>query len=80
VLGGVLVPLNGAPRLLGALSFAMPMRYCVDLVRSVFYAGSPGYGQVVTTGPGLDLAVIAGLTAAFLVAGGYLFSYRERIR
>ncbi len=80
VLGGVLVPLNGAPRVLADLAWVMPMRYCVDLVRAVFYAGEPGYGRVVTAGVGADLAVIAVLTVALLTAGGWLFSYRERVR
>jgi ABC-2 type transport system permease protein len=80
VLGGVLVPLNGAPRLLSDLAWLMPMRYCVDLTRAVFYAGSPGYGRVVTAGAGVDLIVIAALTALLLSAGAALFSYRERVR
>jgi ABC-2 type transport system permease protein len=80
VLGGVLVPLAGAPRLLGALAWLMPMRYCVDLTRVAFYAGSAGYGRVVTGGPAVDLVVIAVLTAGLLATGAALFSYRERVR
>jgi ABC-2 type transport system permease protein len=80
VLGGVLVPLAGAPRVLGALAWLMPMRYCVDLMRASFYAGTAGYARVVTAGPALDLAVIAALTAVLLTAGAALFSYRERVR
>ncbi len=80
VLGGVLVPLNGAPRLLGDLAWAMPMRYCVDLLRAVFYAGRPGYARVVTAGAGLDVVVIVALTALLLTAGAVLFEYRERVR
>jgi ABC-2 type transport system permease protein len=80
VLGGVLVPLAGAPRLLGALAWLMPMRYCVDLTRAAFYAGSAGYARVVIGGPVLDIVVIAALTAALLSAGAALFSHRERVR
>jgi ABC-2 type transport system permease protein len=80
VLGGVLVPLAGAPRLLGTLAWLMPMRYCVDLTRATFYAGTAGYAKVVTGGPVLDLAVITVLTVALLSAGAALFSYRERVR
>jgi ABC-2 type transport system permease protein len=80
VLGGVLVPLAGAPRLLGAIAWLMPMRYCVDLMRATFYAGTTGYARVVTGGPALDLAVIAALAALLLTAGAALFSYRERVR
>lgn len=80
ILGGVLVPLNGAPRLLGDLAWLMPMRYCVDLARATFFAGQPAYARVVTEGAGTDLAVIAGLTVVLLVAGGMVFEHRERIR
>jgi ABC-2 type transport system permease protein len=80
VLGGVLVPLAGAPRLLGALAWLMPMRYCVDLTRAAFYAGSAGYAKVVIGGPVLDIVVIAALTAALLSTGAALFSHRERTR
>jgi ABC-2 type transport system permease protein len=80
VLGGVLVPLNGAPRLLSDLAWAMPMRYGVDLTRAVFYAGRPGLARVVSAGPGFDLAVMAVLTGLLLTAGAALFDYRERTR
>ena len=80
VLGGVLVPLTSAPRLLADVAWLMPMRYCVELTRAVFYAGSSGYRQVVTVGPAIDLVVIGALTALLLTAGAWLFSYRERVR
>jgi ABC-2 type transport system permease protein len=80
VLGGVLVPLTHAPRLLADIAWLLPMRYCVELARATFYAGQPGYHRVVAVGAGADLAVIAALTAALLAVGGALFSYRERVR
>jgi ABC-2 type transport system permease protein len=80
VLGGVLVPLTHAPRLLADVAWLMPMRYCVELTRAVFYAGRSGYRQVVTVGPAADLVVISALTVLLLTAGAWLFSYRERVR
>jgi ABC-2 type transport system permease protein len=80
VLGGVLVPLTNAPRLLADIAWLMPMRYCVELTRAVFYAGSSGYRQVVTVGPAADLVVISVLTVLLLTVGAWLFSYRERVR
>jgi ABC-2 type transport system permease protein len=80
VLGGVLVPLSHAPRLLADVAWLMPMRYCVELTRAAFYSGSSGYRQVVTVGPAADLAVISALTLLLLTAGAWLFSYRERVR
>jgi ABC-2 type transport system permease protein len=80
VLSGVLVPLAGAPRLLGAIAWLMPMRYCVELMRAAFYAGTPGYARVVAGGPALDIVVIIVLTATLTAAGAALFEYRERAR
>ena len=80
VLSGVLVPLAGAPRLLGAIAWLMPMRYCVDLMRAAFYTGTAGYARVVAGGPALDIVVIVALTAMLTAAGAALFEYRERVR
>jgi ABC-2 type transport system permease protein len=80
VLGGVLVPLTTAPRLLADIAWLMPMRYCVELARATFYSGLPGYHRVVAVSAGVDLAVIAVLTGTLLAAGCALFSYRERVR
>jgi ABC-2 type transport system permease protein len=80
VLGGVLVPVHALPLYLDVLARAMPMRYCVELTRAAFYAGSAGYHQVVTGGVLLDVVVIVALFAALMVVGTALFSYRERTR
>jgi len=80
VLSGVLVPLAGAPRLLGAIAWLMPMRYCVDLMRAAFYAGTAGYARVVAGGPALDILVIIALMTTLTAAGAGLFEYRERAR
>jgi ABC-2 type transport system permease protein len=80
VLGGVLVPLHGLPAYLNVVARALPLRYAVDLNRAAFYAGSAGYGRVVTEGPLVDATVVGGLFVVLLAAGGLLFSYRERSR
>jgi len=80
VLAGVVVPLRGAAPWLSAVSLVMPLRYAVDLTRAAYYAGTPGYRVAVVGRPLLDAAVTTGLAALFLVAGGLLFSYRERTR
>jgi ABC-2 type transport system permease protein len=80
VLGGVLVPLHGQSAFIGAVGWFMPLRYAVELSRAAFYAGTPGYAQVVTAGPVLDVVAIAGLTAIFMTAGALVFGYRERTR
>jgi ABC-2 type transport system permease protein len=80
VLGGVLVPLHGTPRYLDVLAHLMPMRYVVELMRASFYAGTPGYGEVVSGSPLADAVITAGLFAVLMAAGSAVFGYRERTR
>jgi ABC-2 type transport system permease protein len=80
VLGGVLVPLRGTAFYLDVAAHLMPMRYVVELTRAAFYAGAPGYGQVVSGSPLVDAAVTLGLFAALMAAGSAVFGYRERAR
>ena len=80
VLGGVLVPLGRVPLYLNVVAHAMPMRYVVELTRAAFYAGRPGYRQVVTGRPLTDAAVTAGLLLALMVTGATVFGHRERTR
>jgi ABC-2 type transport system permease protein len=80
VLGGVLVPLRGTPYYLDVLAHLMPMRYVVELTRAAFYAGTRGYGQVVSGRPLLDAAVTAGLFVVLMITGATVFGYRERTR
>jgi ABC-2 type transport system permease protein len=80
VLGGVLVPLRGVPFSLDLLAHAMPMRYVVELTRAAFYAGTPGYGQVVSGSPLLDVAVTGVLFGVLMITGAAVFGYRERTR
>jgi ABC-2 type transport system permease protein len=80
VLGGVLVPLHGVPGYIDIIAGVMPLRYAVDLVRGVFFHGTPGYRQVVATSPVLDAAVIGCLFAVAMTAGTLIFDYRERTR
>ena len=80
VLGGVLVPLGRVPLYLNVVAHVMPMRYVVELTRAAFYAGRPGYRQVVTGRPLTDAAVTAGLLLALMVTGAAVFGHRERTR
>ncbi len=80
VLAGVLVPLRGQSVVIDAVGWVMPLRYAVELSRAAFYAGNPGYAQVVAAGPALDVVAVAGLTAVFMTMGALVFDYRERTR
>jgi len=79
-LAGVVAPLQGLPAYLAAISWAMPLRYPVDLMRAAFYRGTAGYGVAVTESPLLDALVMAGLFLGLLVLGAALFESRERSR
>jgi ABC-2 type transport system permease protein len=58
----------------------MPMTYCLDLVRSAVYAGTPEYANVVLFNPAVTLAAIVALTAVFLTVGTFLFARSESHR
>jgi len=79
-LAGIFSPIKVLPPYLEILSRISPMRYAVDLMRGAFYAGRPEAGRVLLDSPALDLAVMGGMFAIFLVAGTALFVRSERNR
>src|SRR6185312_16046655 len=80
VLGGVRVPLRGTAFYLVVAAHLMPMRYVVELTSDAFYAGTPGYREVVSGRPAVDAAVTATAFVVFMVTGAAVFGYRERTR
>jgi ABC-2 type transport system permease protein len=79
-LAGVFNPIGDLPWFLDFLSRLSPMRYAIDLVRDVYYAGHPEPVQVaILDAPG-NLAIIGVMFAAFMVAGTALFVRSERNR
>lgn len=79
-LAGVFNPIRGLPLYLEAMSRITPMRYPVDLLRSIFYSGEDEYSKVVVDSPMLNMAVMGGMFVVFLVAGTWLFVRNERNR
>jgi len=79
-LAGVFTPIGNLPWYLDILSRISPMRYAVDLARSVFYAELPEYSVVVLQGPLFNLTVIAALFGVFLFTGTFLFVQKEKNR
>ncbi|MDR0853067.1 MAG: ABC transporter permease [Clostridiales Family XIII bacterium] len=79
-LSGAIIPIANSTGILYVLSRCMPMTYCLDLVRSVVYAGSPEYDSIVLFNPVLNCVVIVGLTAVCLAVGTYLFARSEKDR
>jgi ABC-2 type transport system permease protein len=79
-LAGVIIPISQSSGLLGVLSRAMPMTYCVDLGRAVVYAGRGDYDAVVMFNPAVNLACIATITVVCLVVGTWLYARSEKNR
>jgi ABC-2 type transport system permease protein len=79
-LAGVFNPVKVLPWYLDILSRLSPMRYAVDFVRNVFYAGQPEYSAVVLQGPVFNLGLMVVFFWVFLVIGTFLFVRGERNR
>lgn len=79
-LSGIFNPMVNQPPYLDVASRLSPMRYAVDLVRGLFYRGSPEYDKVVLQDPSTVVAIIGGAFLAFMIAGTALFVRRERER
>jgi len=79
-LSGIFNPIVALPWYLDVASRISPIRYAVDLVRGLFYRGSPEYRDVVLQEPPTVIAIVAATFVAFLVAGTALFVRRERER
>src|SRR5579859_139840 len=77
---GVFMPIRVLPWYLDIIAKITPLRYAVDLVRGIVYAGRPEYAQVVLLHPLINLAVIIVLFTIFLVSGTILFVRSERNR
>jgi ABC-2 type transport system permease protein len=79
-LAGVFSPIKELPIYLLILSRIAPMTYAVDLVRSVYYWGTPEYSKVVLFNPAIDIIVVTFMFLVFLVVGTFLFVKNERNR
>ncbi|MCL2773011.1 MAG: ABC transporter permease [Oscillospiraceae bacterium] len=79
-LAGAIIPINNSSGILLVLNRIMPMTYCLDLVRSVVYAGSPEYSSLVMFNPAVNLFAIIALTAVFLIIGTFFFARSESHR
>jgi ABC-2 type transport system permease protein len=77
-LAGVFNPIKDLPPILHVLSRIVPLTYAIDLMRSVFYAGTADYNQVVIFNPAISFGVIVAMFTVFLTAGTYLFVRNER--
>ncbi len=79
-LSGVFAPIKNLPPVLFLFSRLAPMTYAVDLVRSIYYWGTPEYSKIVLHSPLVNLAIISAIFLVFLSAGTFLFVRNERNR
>jgi len=79
-LSGAIIPIQNTGGILMILSRMMPMTYCLDLVRSVIYAGTPQYESIVMFNPAVNLAAIVALTVICLMIGTFFFARGEKNR
>lgn len=79
-IAGVFSPIKDLPFYLFIISRIAPLTYAVDLIRSVFYAGSPQANLIVLMGLSVNVLVISILFMLFLLIGTYLFVKNERNR
>jgi len=77
-LSGAIIPITQNSGLLLVLSRLMPMTYCLDLVRTAAYAGTPEYDALVMFNPTINLVAIIGLTVVCLIVGTFFFARSEK--
>ena len=79
-LAGVFSPIKNLPPILNLLSIISPMRYAVDLVRGLYYQGTPAYSKVVIASPIQNVSIMIILFAVFMSVGTLLFVRNEKNR
>lgn len=79
-LAGIFSPIQVLPWYLEILSRISPLRYAVDLLRGLFYAGEPDEAAVVLDPVPINLLIVGGMFAVFLIVGTALFVRGERNR
>jgi ABC-2 type transport system permease protein len=79
-LSGALIPVNNSTGVMAVISRLLPMTYCVDFMRGIFYqAGSAATVPTLHT-PFVNLVIIIAFTAVFLIAGTAGFVRAEKNR
>jgi len=80
ILAGVFNPIKNLPWYLDILSKISPMRYAVDLMRGIYYAGTDVFDKVVLHSIGWNLIVLVAMFFIFLMIGTFMFVRNERNR
>ncbi len=79
-LAGVFNPITQLPFYLSLFSKLAPLTYGVDLLRSVFFYGTPEYTKIVLFSPLVNISIVVTASLAFLLLGTYLFARTEQNR
>lgn len=79
-LAGVFNPIKVLPLPLFVLSRIAPMTYAVDLMRSIYYWGTPEYDKTVLLNPFLNVLIVSAMTIIFIAIGTLMFVKNERNR
>ena len=79
-LSGALIPVNHSTGVMAVVSRLLPMTYCVDFMRGVFYQSGGLSAAVTMHSPIFNLVIIVAFTALFLVAGTAGFVRAEKNR
>ena len=77
-LSGAMIPINNSTGVMAVISHAMPMTYCIDLARGLFYSGMPEYESTVMYAPTTNVIIIVAFTLVFFVAGTVNFVRTEK--
>lgn len=80
LLSGAIIPINQSEGILGFLAKIMPMTYCIDFARAVFYWGEVEYDAVVLHHPIINLIVMASFFLVFSIVGSIMFARSETNR
>jgi ABC-2 type transport system permease protein len=79
-LSGAMIPINNSTGLMAVISRLLPMTYCIDLTRGLFYDGLAEYGGITMYPPTINLIIICAFTAVFFIAGTIGFVRTEKVR
>ena len=78
-LSGALIPVNNSTGIMAVISRLLPMTYCVDFMRGVFYQ-SGSSAAITLHSPIFNLTIIIAFTMLFLIAGTAGFVRAEKNR
>jgi ABC-2 type transport system permease protein len=79
-LSGALIPVNHSTGIMAVVSRLLPMTYCVDFMRGIFYRGESTGTAITLHTPVFNLGIIIAFTAVFLIAGTATFVRTQKNR